>query len=82
MIGKFRDRDRDRDRYKRYHSPDRDDRSDSYDTDVGNNESYHNQTPNNTIIVRGLAQHITEADVSLKYIHDKCSEIYLNFKLL
>ncbi|CAD7086141.1 unnamed protein product [Hermetia illucens] len=56
-------RDRDRDRHKRYYSSDRDDRSDSYDSD-GYNDHYSNQTPNNIIILRGLAQHITEADIS------------------
>jgi hypothetical protein len=30
-----------------------------------NREPYYNQKPNNNIIIRGLAQHITEADVSI-----------------
>jgi hypothetical protein len=39
---------------------------DSDESDGGNSQSYSNE-PNNKIIVRGLAQHITEADVSFCY---------------
>lgn len=72
-----RDRERDRDRGERDRRRDRDYKkdyspqpssyleeisNDSHDSDGGDN--YYTQTPNNKIIVRGLAQHITEADVS------------------
>ncbi|XP_058802734.1 RNA-binding protein 5-like isoform X2 [Phymastichus coffea] len=73
-----RDRDRDRDRDRRSRRDDRSrDRDDDHsregsDYDVDHSRSYgmgmegvhyKNQTPNNTIMIRGLAQHITENDV-------------------
>lgn len=44
--------------------PDPTDFDDNYDSD-NNQEFFYQQKPNNKIIVRGLAAHITEADVSL-----------------
>ncbi|OXU23013.1 hypothetical protein TSAR_015536 [Trichomalopsis sarcophagae] len=73
-----RDRDRDRDRDRRSkrddRSRDRDDEhsreSNDYDHDHMRSYNaamegvhYKSQTPNNTIMIRGLAQHITENDV-------------------
>ncbi|XP_055855180.1 RNA-binding protein 5-A-like isoform X1 [Episyrphus balteatus] len=71
------DRDRDRERFdqgrrehrghrhtKRYHSPERDDNSDGYDGMGMNHEfDFRHQSPNNTVIVRGLPPHVTEADI-------------------
>lgn len=43
----------------------------SDESDGGNSQNYSNE-PNNKVIVRGLAQHITEADVS-------CRRFRMNF---
>lgn len=42
---------------------------------------YKNQTPNNTLMIRGLAQHITENDVSINIAKNNLFEIQniLNF---
>lgn len=50
---------------KRNYSPvqNSNDFDDNYDSD-NNQEFFYQQKPNNKIIVRGLAAHITEADVS------------------
>ncbi|KAL5281882.1 RBM5 family protein [Megaselia abdita] len=59
-----RDKERERDRRKERRDYS-DDQSDGYDSDIMlEHTTYHNQIPNNTIIIRGLAQHITEADIS------------------
>ncbi|XP_059619269.1 RNA-binding protein 5 [Phlebotomus argentipes] len=55
-------RDRDGRSRRRSYSPNFDDEYDSHDSDTG--ERYTTQIPYNKIIVRGLAQHITEADIS------------------
>ncbi|XP_055685562.1 RNA-binding protein 5-like isoform X2 [Lutzomyia longipalpis] len=55
-------RDRDGRSRRRSYSPNFDDEYDSHDSDTG--ERYTTAIPYNKIIVRGLAQHITEADIS------------------